>query len=155
MCFALPAEATLRLEALFSGIIACDGMFSQSHQMVPNTWGTSKELHSNNEFTKPLGGTPPATHSVSTSPIAARTRKHRHSRQTYCGSARSRPLFARERPNDAGQVGGKVFATQKGLQASSATSKTSENRARTLQNRARGSPESSPEASKTQFFKDT
>ena len=61
--------------------------------------------------------------------------------------------FASERPNDAGQVGGKVFATQKGLQASFATSKTSENRARTLQNRARGPPKSSPEPSKTQFLK--
>ena len=49
----------------------------------------------------PRGGTPSATHSVATSPIAARTRKHRRSRQTSCGSARSRPFFARERPNDA------------------------------------------------------
>ena len=48
-----------------------------------------------------------------TSPIAAKTRKHRHWRQTSCGSARSRPLFACEWPNDAGQVGGKVFATRK------------------------------------------
>ena len=63
----------------------------------------------------PGGGTPPATHSVSTSPIVARTRKHRHSRQTSCGSARSRPLFGCEWPNDAGQVGGEVFATQKKL----------------------------------------
>ena len=45
-------------------------------------------------------------------------RKHRHSRQTSCGSARSRPFFAYEWPNDMGQVGGKVFATQKGPQAS-------------------------------------
>ena len=47
------------------------------------------------------------------SPIAAMTWTHTHSRQTSCGSARSRPLFSHERPNDAGQVGGKVFATQK------------------------------------------
>ena len=100
----------------------------------------------------PRGGTPPANHSVSTSPIAARTRKQRHSRQMSCGSARSRPLFAYEWPNDVGQVGGKVFATQKGLQASLATSKTSENRAWTLPNRALGPPKSSPEPSKTTFF---
>ena len=107
------------------------------------------------ELKAPGGGTPPATHSVSTSPIAARTRKHRHSRQMSCGSARSRPFLARERPNDAGQVGGEVFATQKGLQASVQTSKTFKNRARAFQNRAPGPSKSSPEASKTQFFKDT
>jgi len=60
----------------------------------------------------PGGGHRRPPHSVSTSPIAARTRKHRHSRQTSRGSARSWPLFVLERPNDAGQVGGKVFATK-------------------------------------------
>ena len=60
----------------------------------------------------PGGGHRRPPHSVSTSPIAVRTRKHRHSRQTSRGSARSRPFFAFEWPNDAGQVGGKVFATQ-------------------------------------------
>ena len=52
------------------------------------------------------------------SPIAALTWKHRHSRQTSCDSARSWPLFSHECPNDAGQVGGKVFATRKHPQAS-------------------------------------
>ena len=111
-------------------------------------------FQSNFKLKAPRGGTPPATHSVGTSPIAVRTRKHRHSRQTSCGSARSRPLFGRERPNDAGQDGGKVFATQKGSQASFATSKILENWTQTLQNRGPGPPKSNLEPSKTQFLKD-
>ena len=107
----------------------------------------------------PRGGTPPATplreHLAHRSQDMGDPRKHRHSRQTSCGSARSRLFFAYEWPNDVGQVGGKVFATQKALQALLATSKTSKNRAQTLQNRARGLPKSSPEPSKTVFFKNT
>ena len=102
----------------------------------------------------PGGGHRRPPHSVSTSPIAVRTQKHRHSRQTSCGSARSRPLFAREWPNDAGQVGGKALPRRKSPQASFVTSKTFENRARTLLNRALGPPKLSPEPSKTLFLKD-
>ena len=96
----------------------------------------------------PGGGHRRPPHSVSTSPIAVRTRKHRHSRQTSRGSARSRPFFALDWPNDAGQVGGKVFATQERPSDSICMSpkpwkifpRPSKIDARGLQNRARRPP---------------
>ena len=102
----------------------------------------------------PRWGTPPATHSVSTSPIAARTRKHRHSRQTSWGARQDLGHFsASNAPMMQDKSVAKCLPPRKGLQASFATSKTSENRAQTLQKRVLGLPKSSPEASKTPCLK--